>query len=57
MQVVQQIGVTAHDQLAIFALAPRPARQTRRNNLLRELIEFGLVLRQRGLDLGAKLGQ
>ena len=57
VQVFQQIGVTAHDQLAVVVVATRPARQSGGDDLLRQLIEFGLALRQRGLDFGTQLGQ
>ena len=41
VQIFQEIGVTAHDQLPVIALAARPARDPGGNDLLRQLIEFG----------------
>ena len=46
MQIFQQIGVTAHDQLPVVAFAAGPARDPGGDHLLRQLIEFGAVLRQ-----------
>ena len=43
VQVLEQIGVAAHDQLALLALAARPAREPGGDDLLRELIELGLA--------------
>ena len=57
MQIFQQIGVTAHDQLAVFAFAAGPAREPGRDHLLRQLIEFGAVLRQRGFEFEPRFGQ
>ena len=57
MQIFQQIGVAADDELAILALAARPARDSGRDRLLRQLIELGPGLAQRGFELEPGLGQ
>ena len=56
VQVVEQVGLAAHDQLALLALAARPARKARRHDALGELIELGLARLERALELDARLG-
>ena len=57
MQVFQKIGVAADDQLPVLAFTAGPARDPGGDDLLRQLIQFGAVLRQRGLKLEARFGQ
>ena len=52
MQVFEQIGLAAHDELAVVALAARPARQPGGDDLLGELVELGLAGLERLLQLG-----
>src|SRR5262249_19556005 len=56
-KVFQQIGVTADDQLTVFAVAAGPAGEAGRNNFLGQLVEFRLSFRHRFLDLTAQLRQ
>ncbi len=44
VQVFEQIGLAAHDQLPLVGIAAGPAREPGRDDLLRQLIEFGLRL-------------
>ena len=57
MQVFQQIGVAAHDQLPVLGFAAGPAGDAGRNHLLRQLIEFGAALRQRGFEFQPGFGE
>ena len=47
----EEIGMAAHDQLAVVAFTAGPARDPRGNHLLRQLVELGAVLRQGGKEL------
>src|SRR5271168_2634897 len=47
--------LAAHDQLALVALAARPARHTFGDDLLGQLIELRLAFLQRALDFGLDL--
>src|SRR5208282_1609466 len=49
--------LAAHDQLALLAFAAGPAGETGGNDLLRELVEFGLALLQPLLGFGPDLGK
>ena len=42
--------LAAHDQLALVALAARPARKTGGDDFLGQLVEFGLALLEPALD-------
>ena len=55
MQIVEQIGLAAHDQLALVALAARPAREPGRDDALGQLIELGLAGFERAFELGRAL--
>ena len=57
MQIFQQIGMTAHDELPIVSFAARPARHAGRDHFLRQFIELGAVLRQRGFKFETRFGQ
>src|SRR5215472_12602342 len=57
LEILEQMRLSPHDQLALFVLASRPARQTLGDNLLRELIELRLALLHRALDFGFDLRQ
>src|SRR6516225_3582069 len=52
LEVLKQMRLTPHDQLALFILAARPARQALGDDLLRQLIELRFALFERALDLG-----
>ena len=39
LEVIEQVGVPAHDQLAVAAVAARPAREPGRHHLLGKLVE------------------
>ncbi len=57
MRILEQMGRTAHDQLALIALAAGPAGKSGGNQLLRELVELGAGGGERPLELGPGLGQ
>ena len=56
-QVVEQVGVPAHDQLAVLAPAAGPAGETGCHDLLRQLVELGLALLERLLQLALGFGE
>ena len=55
MQIFEQIGVAAHDQLPVVVVAAGPARDAGRDHLLRQLIELGAALRQARFRVRAAL--
>src|SRR6476646_2792437 len=57
LEVVEQVRRAAHNQLALVALAARPARQAGGDDLLGELIDLRLAGCQRLLQLGLGLRQ
>ena len=57
MQVLQQIGMAAHDQLPVVGGAAGPAGDAGGDDFLRQLVEFGAVLRQGGFEFEPRLGQ
>ena len=57
LEVVEQMRLTAHDQLALVAFAARPAGKAGGDDLLGQLIEFGLACLARALDLGLDLSK
>src|SRR6185312_3235074 len=56
-QILQKVSVAAHDQLPLIVFAARPAGKAGRNDLLRQLIEFGLPFGDRLLNFSLKIGQ
>ena len=56
-EVLEQVGLAAHDQLALAALQARPAREPGVDQPLGEVVEFRLGGAALGLDLGPRLGQ
>src|SRR6516225_9991685 len=57
LEILEQMRLPPHDQLALLVLASRPPRQTLGDNLLRKLIELRLALLQGALDLDLDFGQ
>ena len=57
LEVLQEMSLAAHNQLALVALAARPARKARCDDFLGQFVEFGLALLEPPLDLGLGLGK
>ena len=51
------MGLAAHDQPALVALAARPAGKTGGDDFLGQLVEFGLALLEPALDFDLDLGK
>ncbi len=57
MQIFQQVGVAAHDQLPVIAFTTGPACDPGGDDFLRQRIEFGAILRQGGFKFETRFGQ
>ena len=51
-KIVEQIGVAAHDQIALVAVAARPARQSFGDQPLGQRVEFGAARFERLFEIG-----
>ena len=54
-QVLEQIGLTAHQQAAVLVLRAGPGGEAGGNDLLRQCVQLGLGLGKVGLDTGLGL--
>ena len=56
-QILQQVGLPAHDQALALVRGAGPLGQARVDDLLRQLVEFGLGVLQALFDRRARFGQ
>src|SRR5262249_60892109 len=57
LEIVEQVGVAAHDQLAVGALAAGPAGEPGLDEAMGERVELGAARVQRLLDLDLGLAE
>src|SRR5262249_58583238 len=56
-QILEQVGVTAHDEPPLVLLSARPAGEPGCHDLLRELVELRLAPHEGDLEIGLGLGK